>query len=147
MLFMYLYLVKLFIFPCVLFLNRSSHHLLLVTVPVQEVFSFSYTYVHVDWWCCTELWNYFKYINKNVNVHSCSPGCLWPFSEERQKFLIEYLAKMDWRLFWPELFWDFPRFYLVMHVHLNQIEGFDVCFHSWWLVSCLIFLRLYFLHI
>ena len=47
---------------------------------------------------------------------------------------------MDWRFFWPELFWDFPRFYLVMHVHLNQIEGFDVCFNSWWLVSFLIFL-------
>ena len=106
---------------------------------------FSFTYAHVHLWGCTGLWNCFKHINKKCKCPFLLLGLSLTLFRGAAKILFEYLAKMDWRFFWPELFWDFPRFYLVMHVHLNQIEGFDVCFNSWWLVSFLIFLKLCFL--
>ena len=106
MLFMYLYSVNYSFFRAFC-LWIDLHTIFCWWRSRSKEFSLSYTYVYVHWWCCTELWNYFKYLNKNVNVHSCSPGCLWPFLEERQKFLFEYLAKTDWRFFWPELFKTF----------------------------------------
>ena len=92
MLFMYLYLVKYSFFRA-FYLWIDFRTIFCWWRSRSKEFSLSYTYVYVHWWCCTELWNYFKYLNKNVNVHSCSSGCLWPFLEERQKFFLSTWQK------------------------------------------------------
>ena len=92
MLFMYLYLVNYSFFRA-FYLWIDLRTIFCWWRSRSKEFSFSYTYVYVHWWCCTELWNYFKYLNKNVNVHSCSSGCLWPFLEERQKFFLSTWQK------------------------------------------------------